>query len=72
MTECPLCDLAEAPRTPLPHWDSGVYVARIDRPADTPGSPLFRSKSEAVFVPTSGREHGVLLSVNPDIWVEDL
>ena len=32
----------------------GVYVARIDRPASTPGSPLFRSESEAVFVPTSG------------------
>ena len=41
----------------------GVYVARIDRPAATPGSPLFRSESEAVFVPTSGREQGVLLSV---------
>ena len=40
----------------------GVYVARIDRPASTPGSPLFRSESEAVFVPTSGRELGVLLS----------
>jgi eukaryotic-like serine/threonine-protein kinase len=40
----------------------GVYVARLDRPASTPGSPLFRSESEAVFVPTSGRERGVLLS----------
>jgi Tol biopolymer transport system component len=40
----------------------GVYVARIDRPASMPGSPLFRSESEAVFVPTSGREVGVLLS----------
>ena len=40
----------------------GVYVARIDRPASIPGSPLFRSESEAVFVPTSGREMGVLLS----------
>ncbi|MEP6919202.1 MAG: hypothetical protein ABJC89_26405, partial [Acidobacteriota bacterium] len=40
----------------------GVYVARIDRPASTPGAPLFRSESEAVFVPTSGRELGVLLS----------
>ena len=40
----------------------GVYVARLDRPAATPGSPLFRSESEAVFVPTSGRERGVLLS----------
>ena len=35
---------------------------RLDRPASTPGSPLFRSESEAVFVPTSGRERGVLLS----------
>ena len=40
----------------------GVYLARIDRPASIPGSPLFRSESEAVFVPTSGRERGVLLS----------
>ena len=40
----------------------GVYVARIDRPASKPGSPLFRSESEAVFVPTSGRARGVLLS----------
>ena len=40
----------------------GVYVARLDQPASTPGSPLFRSESEAVFVPTSARERGVLLS----------
>ncbi len=40
----------------------GVYVARIDRPASKPGSPLFRSESETVFVPTSGRARGVLLS----------
>ena len=40
----------------------GVYVARLDQPAAPPGSPLFRSESEAVFVPTSGRERGVLLS----------
>jgi eukaryotic-like serine/threonine-protein kinase len=40
----------------------GVYVARVDRPASKPGSPLFRSESEAVFVPTSGRERGVLLA----------
>ena len=39
-----------------------MYVARIDQPASTPGSPLFRSESEAVFVPTSDRERGVLLS----------
>jgi Tol biopolymer transport system component len=41
----------------------GVYIARIDRPASKPGSPLFRSESEAVYVPTSGRDRGVLLSV---------
>jgi serine/threonine protein kinase/Tol biopolymer transport system component len=41
----------------------GVYVARLDGPASTPGSPLFRSESEAVFVPTTDRERGVLLSV---------
>jgi serine/threonine protein kinase/Tol biopolymer transport system component len=40
----------------------GVYVARVDQPASTPGQPLFRSESEAVFVPTSARERGVLLS----------
>ena len=40
----------------------GVYVARVDRPASTPGTPLFRSESEAVFVATSGRDRGVLLS----------
>ena len=40
----------------------GVYVARIDRPASTPGVPLFHSESEAVFVATAGREVGVLLS----------
>jgi Tol biopolymer transport system component len=40
----------------------GEYVARIDRPASKPGPPLFRSESEAVFVPTSGRARGVLLS----------
>ncbi len=40
----------------------GVYVARIDQPPSKPGSPLFRSESEAVFVPTSGRARGVLLS----------
>jgi Tol biopolymer transport system component len=40
----------------------GVYVARLDQPASTPGSPLFRSESEAVFVATSARERGVLLS----------
>jgi hypothetical protein len=40
----------------------GVYIARIDRPASIPDSPLFLSESEAVFAPTSGRERGVLLS----------
>ena len=40
----------------------GVYVARIDQPASMPGVPLFGSESEATFVPTSGREIGVLLS----------
>ena len=40
----------------------GVYVARIDRPASKPGAPLFASESEALFVSTSGRELGVLLS----------
>lgn len=40
----------------------GVYVARIDRPASKLGAPLFPSESEAVFVPTSGPEQGVLLS----------
>ena len=34
----------------------GVYVGRLDRPASTPDLPLFRSESEAVFVPTSGRD----------------
>jgi eukaryotic-like serine/threonine-protein kinase len=40
----------------------GVYVASVDRPASKPDSPLFRSESEAVFVATSGRDRGVLLS----------
>ncbi len=40
----------------------GVYVARIDRPASKPGAPIFSSESEATFVPTSGRERGMLLS----------
>ena len=40
----------------------GVYIGRIDRPAAAPGEPLFRSESEAVYVATSGRERGVLLS----------
>ena len=40
----------------------GVYVARIDRAASIPGSPIFTSESEATFASTSGRERGVLLS----------
>ena len=40
----------------------GVYIRRLNWPASTPGSPLFRSESEAVFVPTSDRGRGVLLS----------
>ena len=40
----------------------GVYIARIDRPASLPGSPLYLSESEAVYVGISGREVGVLLS----------
>ena len=40
----------------------GVYIGRIDRAAAAPGEPLFRSESEAVFVPTSSRDRGVLLS----------
>ena len=43
----------------------GVYVGRIDQPASKPSSPLFRSESEAIFVATSGRERGVLLSRQP-------
>jgi WD40 repeat protein len=41
----------------------GVYLGRLDRPADTPGVLLFRSESEAFFAPTDGRNRGVLLSV---------
>jgi eukaryotic-like serine/threonine-protein kinase len=41
----------------------GVYVGRVDRPASPPASPLFRSESEAVYAPLSGRDKGVLLSV---------
>jgi len=40
----------------------GVYVGRIDRPASTPGTPLFRSESEAVYAPSNESERGVLLS----------
>ena len=41
----------------------GVYLGRVDRPASRPASPLFRSESEAVYAPLSGRDKGVLLSV---------
>jgi serine/threonine protein kinase len=40
----------------------GVYVGRIDRPAIAPGEPLYRSESEAIFVPTGDPNRGVLLS----------
>ena len=40
----------------------GVYVARIDRPAATPGAALFRSESEAVYASVD-RNRGVLLNV---------
>ena len=39
----------------------GVYVGRVDRPAVTPGQLLFRSESEAQYVPLD-RDRGVLLS----------
>jgi Tol biopolymer transport system component len=41
----------------------GVYLGRVDRPASPPGSPLFQSESEAVYVPVSGRDAGVLLAI---------
>ena len=41
----------------------GVYLGRVDRPAATPGAPLFRSESEARYVPADDRELGLLLSV---------
>jgi len=40
----------------------GVYVGRVDRPATTPGEPLFRSESEAVYASIPGRRDGVLLN----------
>jgi Tol biopolymer transport system component len=40
----------------------GVYVGRIDRPASTPGTPLFRSESEALYAPLDERG-GMLLTV---------
>ncbi len=41
----------------------GVYLGRIDRPAATPGEPLFRSESEAVYAADEGDRIGVLLTV---------
>jgi hypothetical protein len=40
----------------------GVYVSRIDRPASTPGAPLLRSESEALYAPLD-EGGGVLLTV---------
>lgn len=42
----------------------GIYVGRVDRPAALPGSPLFQSESEAVFVPPSADEAAVLISID--------
>jgi eukaryotic-like serine/threonine-protein kinase len=41
----------------------GVYVGRIDRAASVPASLLFRSESEAAYVPMPGAPGGALLSV---------
>ena len=41
----------------------GVYVGRIDRPASPAGSPLFRSDSSVVYVPSPDQTDGVLLYV---------
>jgi Tol biopolymer transport system component len=40
----------------------GVYLARIDRAAARPGEPLFRSESDALYLPTDEASHGVLLN----------
>jgi eukaryotic-like serine/threonine-protein kinase len=42
----------------------GVYLGRTDRPASTPGTPLLRSESEAVYASFDDRERGVLLTVS--------
>ncbi len=42
----------------------GVYVGRIDRTATTPGSALFHSESEAMYVPGPSENVGDLLYVN--------
>jgi Tol biopolymer transport system component len=41
----------------------GVYLGRTDRPATTPGTPLFRSESEALYASVDGNGRGVLLTV---------
>ena len=42
----------------------GVYIGRIDRPASVPASLLFRSESEAAYVPMDADSGGALLSVS--------
>jgi serine/threonine protein kinase/Tol biopolymer transport system component len=42
----------------------GVYLGRIDRAATVPGTPLFRSDSEAVYVPSSTDGAGDVLYVH--------
>jgi eukaryotic-like serine/threonine-protein kinase len=41
----------------------GVYLGRIDRPASTPGAPLFQSESEALYAPFDSGDGGFLLTV---------
>jgi Tol biopolymer transport system component len=41
----------------------GLYLGRIDRPAERPGPPLLRTDSNAVYVPVPGTSQGLLLSV---------
>jgi eukaryotic-like serine/threonine-protein kinase len=38
----------------------GVYLGRIDRPASTPGAPLFQSESEALYAPFDGGDPSCL------------
>jgi serine/threonine protein kinase len=42
----------------------GVYIGRVDRAASMPGAALFRSESEAVYVPRPSENIGDLLYVN--------
>ena len=42
----------------------GVYLGRIDRPASAPASLVFRSESEAAYVPMDAKPGGALLSVS--------